>query len=300
MGIVSVTAVSHVALRVRDLAAQEAFYTQMVGLERTTRDAAGRVYLRCNANHHAMVLIPAGTSELDHVALDVGGPRQVEEAAARLASADIPHEQSSGEAGQGPAIRVRDPDGHVVELVGSLAQVSPHYGPRAVQPRKLGHVTLLVGNAKRAARFYCDVLGFQVSDWVAEQFVWVRCNPDHHGLALAEAGGRTGLHHSAFEVEHFADLVKQADHLMRNGRRLLYGPGHHGPGQNYFEYFRDAEGHIVEFTYGIQQIWDPGYVPKVWDPAQLWVNMWGPDAPPDFLEAGPREPVSQRSTEAAR
>lgn len=283
MGILRVKQVSHVAIGVRDLAAQEAFYTEMVGLERTARDAAGRVYLRCNADHHAVVLVPGRAPALDHLALDLGRPRQLEEAEAALARADIPREPGGDEAGQGPAVRLRDPDGHVVELVGGLAQVSPPSGPRAVRPRKLGHITLLVSNAARAARFYGDVLGFRVSDWVGTQFVWMRCNPGHHGLAFAEAGGRTGLHHPAFEVEHVPDLVWQADHLMRNGRRLLYGPGHHGPGRNYFAYFRDPEGHVVEFTCGMQQIWDDDYVPRVWDPAQLWVNLWGPAAPPDFL-----------------
>src|SRR5256885_1338961 len=83
---------------------------------------------------------------------------------------------------------------------------------------------------KRTAAFYAEVLGFRPSGWVAESFVWMRCNPDHHGLAFAEAGGKVALHHMAFEVLDFADLAHQADHLMRHGHRLLYGPGRHGPG----------------------------------------------------------------------
>jgi catechol-2,3-dioxygenase len=285
MALLNVKRVSHVGLNVRDVQAQEAFYTEFVGLERTARDDDGRVYLRCNDRHHAVVLIPSPTPGLDHFALEVDGPESVAGAAEALRRAAIPHQGPAGhEPGHGPSVRLRDPNGLPIELVGALAPASPRYGPRAVQPRKLGHLTLLVRNAKRTAAFYAEVLGFRPSDWVAESFVWMRCNPDHHGLAFAEAGGKVALHHMAFEVLDFADLAHQADHLMRHGFRLLYGPGRHGPGNNQFEYFRDPEGNIIEFTCGVQQIWnEETYVPKVWDPRHLWVNMWGPDPPADFL-----------------
>jgi catechol-2,3-dioxygenase len=282
---VDVKRLSHAAIKVRDLAAQEAFYTEMVGLGKTAQDAAGRSYLRCNAAHHALVLVPDAERGLDHLALDVGTPAALRDAAAALTQADVPFEPGpAGEPGHGESLRLRDPDGFVVELVAGLADAAPSYGVRCVQPRKIGHVTLLVQDAKRTAAFYRDVLGFRESNWVAGSFVWMRCNPDHHGLAFAEAGGRIGLHHVAFEVLNFGELAQQADHLMRHGYRILYGPGRHGPGNNQFEYFRDREGNIIEFMCDIEQIWDDSaFVPRVWDPNGLWVNMWGPEPPSDFL-----------------
>ena len=282
---VDVKRVSHAAIKARDLSAQEAFYTEMVGLGKTTEDPAGRSYLRCNAAHHALVLVPSSERGLDHFALDVGSAAALREAAAALAQADVAFEPGpADEPGQGESLRLRDPDGFVVELVAGLAAAPPTYGVRCVQPRKIGHLTLLVQDAKRTAAFYRDVLGFRVSNWVAESFVWMRCNPDHHGLAFAQAGGRTGLHHVAFEVLNFGELAQQADHLMRHGYRLLYGPGRHGPGNNQFEYFRDREGNIIEFMCDIEQIWDDAaFMPRTWDPKGLWVNMWGPEPPSDFL-----------------
>ena len=52
MAVINVKRLSHVALNVRDVEAQAEFYSQIVGLEETTRDEYGRVYLRCNADHH--------------------------------------------------------------------------------------------------------------------------------------------------------------------------------------------------------------------------------------------------------
>lgn len=284
MAIVNVKHVSHVTLKTQNVEQQAHFYTNMVGLGETQRDSAGRVYLRCNANHHAVVLMPSAEKGLDHYALDVGDPAALEAAAMALSNAGISYEtEESGKLGQGPSLRLHDPDGYVVELIGGMAQVDPTYGPRAVQPRKLGHVTLLVDDCKRSAEFYSEVLGFRVSDWVDDIFLWMRCNPDHHGLAFAKTGA-IKMHHFALEVIDFSYLARQAEHLMQNGYVLLYGPGRHGPGQNRFEYFRDPEGNLVEFMCNLQQIWDDAtYVPRVWNSKERWVNMWGPDAPTDFV-----------------
>ncbi len=284
MSIVNVKHISHVALKTLNVERQAAFYTDIVGLGETERDSAGRVYLRCNANHHAVVLVPSSESGIEHYALDVGDAAALESAASALTRAGIPFTtEEAGEPGQGPSLRLRDPDGYTVELIGGMAQVAPTYGPRAVQPRKLGHVTLLVDDCKRSAEFYSEVLGFHISNWVDDIFLWMRCNPDHHGLAFAKAGYAT-MHHFAFEVVDFSYLAQQAEHLLRNGYVLLFGPGRHGPGQNQFEYFRDPERNLIEFMCDIQQIWDDAtYVPRVWSANERWVNMWGPDAPDDFV-----------------
>jgi catechol-2,3-dioxygenase len=284
MSIANVKQISHVALKTQDVERQAAFYANMVGLGETQRDSAGQVYLRCNANHHALVLVPARDTGIDHYALDIGDAAALEAAATALEHAGISYaREKNSERGQGTSLRLLDPDGYVVELIGGMEQVAPTYGPRAVQPRKLGHITLLVDDCKRSAEFYSEVLGFHVSDWVDDIFLWMRCNPDHHGLAFAKTGS-VKMHHFAFEVTDISYLVRQAEHLMQNGHVLLYGPGRHGPGQNQFEYFRDPEANLIEFMCDLQQIWDDAsYVPRVWSSKERWVNMWGPDGPADFV-----------------
>ena len=54
---------------------------------------------------------------------------------------------------------------------------------------KLGHVVLNVRDVERSTRFYTEVLGFEISDVYPEAMVpggmvFLRCNPDHHGIAL--------------------------------------------------------------------------------------------------------------------
>ncbi|MEM7034732.1 MAG: VOC family protein [Chloroflexota bacterium] len=274
---------SHVALNVRDIEAQTSFYRDFVGLEETTRDEAGRVYLRCNSDHHQVVLIPAEESGMDHYALEVNGDTDLDMAMANLTETGIPYQSdASSELGQRSSLRFQDPLGFTVELVTGLEQVSPHYGARAVQPRKFQHITFRTPDPQVGAEFYTKILGLRISDWVGEDFVWLRCNPDHHGVAISRYPQQK-MHHIAFEVKDMAELVHQAEYLAKHNHILLYGPGRHGPGNNLFIYFHDQEKNIVEFAADIQQIWDDeAHTPKVWDPNERWSNQWGTPASPEF------------------
>src|SRR6202035_2073145 len=110
MSITNVKHISHIALKTREVEQQAKFYTHIVGLGETERDSAGRVYLGCNANHHAVVLIPSTETGIDHFSLDVGGPVELAAAATALAGAGIAYEtEGAGEAGHGTALRLRDP-----------------------------------------------------------------------------------------------------------------------------------------------------------------------------------------------
>ncbi|HXF74462.1 MAG TPA: VOC family protein, partial [Methylomirabilota bacterium] len=58
---------------------------------------------------------------------------------------------------------------------------------------KVGHVVLKVADLERATEFYTQVLGFKVSDVYPEEMmpggmVFLRCNTDHHSLALVGSG----------------------------------------------------------------------------------------------------------------
>ncbi len=284
MTTIRIKQLSHVALKVQNLEQQVQFYTQMVGLEESARDETGRVYLRCNADHHNVVLIPGETSEMDHFALEVAdGKAGLDNAAKVLDQAGIPYEaQSSGGSGQGQTLRLQDPSGFVVELIAGLEQKPRYYGARAVQPRRFQHITLRTPDLETTAEFYTQILGFRVSDWVGQDMVWVRCNPDHHGVAVSRYP-RKMMHHFAFEVKDMSELVHQAEHMAHHDYTLLYGPGRHGPGNNLFIYFFDPEENIIEFAADMQQIWDDeAHEPKVWDPNGRWSNQWGPPARQEF------------------
>jgi catechol 2,3-dioxygenase-like lactoylglutathione lyase family enzyme len=133
---------------------------------------------------------------------------------------------------------------------------------------KLGHVVLNVRDVERSARFYTEVLGFQISDVYPEDMVpggmvFLRCNPDHHGIALvgsmkAEAPN-VELNHIAFEVATLDEVVRARDHLHRHGITIDF-VGRRRAGCQLAVEFRDPDNHRLEIYWGIDQIGSDGHV----------------------------------------
>ncbi|HEX7083746.1 MAG TPA: VOC family protein [Gaiellaceae bacterium] len=61
----------HTNFLVSDLAAQTAFYTEIVGMRVTDRLGHEGVWLHCNADHHVLALIDKGTAHVHHIALEL-------------------------------------------------------------------------------------------------------------------------------------------------------------------------------------------------------------------------------------
>jgi catechol 2,3-dioxygenase-like lactoylglutathione lyase family enzyme len=139
---------------------------------------------------------------------------------------------------------------------------------------KIGHVALHVADIGRSRHFYTEVLGFEVSDEYGEDMqpsgaVFLRCNPDHHGIALFKAteenpsGG--GMHHLAFEVPTLDDVFKARAHLRQHNVPIDFD-GRRRAGVQIAVEFRDPDGHRLEIYWGIDQI-QPGEAAR---PPEEW------------------------------
>jgi catechol 2,3-dioxygenase len=139
---------------------------------------------------------------------------------------------------------------------------------------KIGHVVLNVADVARSVGFYTEVLGFEVSDIYPEEMVpggmaFLRCNPDHHGIALV--GSRRGandhaeLNHIAFEVGSLDEVIRARDHLARLGVPIDFA-GRRRAGCQIAVEFRDPDDHRLEIYWGIDQVGSDGGVrpPAEW------------------------------------
>jgi len=149
----------------------------------------------------------------------------------------------------------------------SLEQVTPEAAAVATSPvriKKLGHIVLTVSDVERSRRFWNEIMGFKVSDVNERGMVFLRCGPDHHTVALAQATeggelpgpGKIGFNHAAFEVGSVAELFEIRDFLRAKGVTLLYD-GRRGPGSNPGVEFLDPDGYQFEIYAAMDQIgWD--------------------------------------------
>jgi catechol 2,3-dioxygenase len=134
--------------------------------------------------------------------------------------------------------------------------------------RKIGHVVLRASDMRRSVDFYVRVLGFSISDVYPEEMVpggmvFMRYNPDHHGVALV--GGMPGpsekreLHHFAFEVDTL-DEVFLARKRLREHKVPLVFEGRRRAGVQIAVEFNDPDGHNLEIYYGLDHVGADGKI----------------------------------------
>jgi len=162
---------------------------------------------------------------------------------------------------RGRGIKLHDPDGNAVVLIERVRPKDTR--PNEVRfsetvpgwhPRKFGHVNFLTSDVRRQVKWYSEVLEFGVTDWIGEEGVWLHVNADHHVLAFLEKGF-DHIHHLAFEMVDWGELRVGLDHLAKNRRHLVWGPGRHGMARNLFSYFRMVEEeHFIELFCDLEQL----------------------------------------------
>lgn len=158
---------------------------------------------------------------------------------------------------------------------------------------KIGHVALYVKDLQRSAKFYTEVMGFNISDIydgdvLPGGVVFLRCGADHHGVALFPLPeGQTakgGLHHMAFEVSTLDEVLRARDHLRQHDVPIHF-EGRRRAGVQLAIEFCDPDGHNLEIYWGIDQIGSEGKV----RPAEQWKAATS-------LEAAIADPVVGQDT----
>jgi catechol 2,3-dioxygenase-like lactoylglutathione lyase family enzyme len=145
--------------------------------------------------------------------------------------------------------------------------------PLPFQLRKIGHVVLNVSDLEASVRFYTELLGLQVSDrypdsMVPGGMVFLRCNTDHHGVALvggASPSERSSLNHFAFEVGSLDEVFRARAWLGKRGVPIHF-EGRRRAGCQIAVEFTDPDGNNLEIYWNVDQIGTDGSV----RPASEW------------------------------
>jgi len=220
--------------------------------------------------------------------------------------------------GGGKVVRLRDPDGFLVEAVAGQTKATPaDQGAReawnqfgAESPRKgvlrrvvqgpahvqrLGHIVLGVSNFRASEAWYKERFGLVTSDEIQPVpgvaiGAFLRCDRgdqpcDHHTIFLLERPMPPSFMHSAYEVADMDDLMTGHEYLKKASYSHAWGVGRHYLGSQVFDYWKDPFGNEIEhWTDGDRLITaDGGGIQSI--PELLGVQ-WGPNMPGfDEIEA---------------
>ena len=291
---IRVKKITHATYDTPDLQRQVEYYTDVLGLTVTDKDKDA-AYLASTIDHHSVVLRKGEHARCVRLGFQVGPDDDLGAFQKQTEAHGI---KTTRKNDPGPTIAdmitFEDPKGTVMEVFKRGAFSGQRFPNKGIVPHKLGHVAFFVKDVKKLTDFYCDVLGFRVSDWMGDFFSFLRCGPDHHTINLMQT--KEDRHfHTAFELRDWGHMLTACDHLSLNGYKLLWGPGRHGIGHNLFTYHRAPNGMITELFAQLDQMnEDLGYFeprpwhrdnpqrPKVWTPDPNASNYWGAGAPEDM------------------
>ena len=278
-----ISQMGHVAIQTTDLSGSVFDATELLGLRVTEQDE-NAVYLSAAQVHHELVYIESDINGVDSFGLLARDGDALREIRRRVEAEGfrVVAERPTGE-GIEDGFSFVGPEGFIFEIyIGMQAATAPLLG---FGPDRYGHFNFHPQDVTGMMEFLHRVLDFRLSDVIGDDYAYfMRCNPDHHGIALIK--GRGTLHHHAWQAQSIADLGKLGDRLNKVGRELIWGPVRHGAGNNIAAYFVETSGAVVELYTDLEQIYDDSREPVIWGADENWFNMWSSFRPAGFRDHG--------------
>ena len=273
-----VNEIRYVGYGVSDLAAEREFYREVWRLREVgTHD--DMVYFACEGHdeHHVVRLRAAEQQRIDVIALAAADRDDVNALHEKVTGAGCriifaPRELDGPGGGYG--FRFFSPDGLPFEVSSDVARGPSRNLMRwEGVPQKISHIVLHSPDHKAMVRFFVDVLGFRVSDWLGEFMCFLRCNSVHHRLAVLP--GPPCLNHVAYDMLSVDDMMRGISRLKQHGTDIRWGPGRHTAGNNTFSYFTTPGGFAVEYTSEVEEVDFDAHEAKVHDPGPKIMDQWG-------------------------
>ena len=280
-----ITHLRHVDLAVPDFDRQLAFYTDLWKLSPETTDT-GIAFLAAEGSpeQYQVRLRADAEKRLDLISFGAASAADVDALAEKLGTEGVrlvttPDKLQTPGGGYG--FRFFDLDGRTVEVSSDVA-VRQH---RRVEegesvPVKLSHVVINSPQPEALVAWYDRHLDFKLSDTLfsphmGEVMWFLRCNDQHHSLAIARCP-HVSLHHASFELRGIDEYMRGTGRLLRAGVEKVWGPGRHLAGNNTFSYFLDPHGNTIEYTTELECLDEDTWHPSLHDFTDPMVSdQWG-------------------------
>ena len=176
-------------------------------------------------------------------------------------------------------ISFADPSGNRLEAFhGAQIADEPFRPGRSISgfrtgPLGMGHVVLTVTSLAASLPFYCDLLGFRISDYIRAPInaYFLHANPRHHSVALFEAP-HVGMHHLMVELFSFDDVGQGYDIALGEKDRIVATLGRHPNDLVTSFYVHTPSDILVEYGWGGREVDD-----ATWQPVEMnsVASFWG-------------------------
>jgi 2,3-dihydroxybiphenyl 1,2-dioxygenase len=267
----SVTQFGYLGLSVSDINAWERFATQTLGLQISGRRDDGTLLLRNDDYHHRFLVHPTGKDDLAYIGWEVTGEHELHEMAGKLRAAGVEVRQGAREEaharGVVDLILFKDPSGNPSEIFYGplMAFNEPFHSPRPISgfvagALGLGHMVVTMDDFDTSVKFYRDVLGMRISDYIdlvrphtgqQLQLAFFHCNPRHHTIAFyATPNPPKRLNHFMLQTNSVDDVGATFYLCQDQGIPITRGIGRHTNDHMISFYMVSPSGFEVEYGWG--------------------------------------------------
>lgn len=288
----SVEQLGYVGFEVSNLAAWEKLATKVLGMGVSRRFDDGGLALRLDGQQQRLLLTPGAADDLTLLGFQVASQGQLTALANRLLGAGVAVTPLSAPECRNravqAAVRFVEPGGVTAEAyVGPKSDepyVSPLYRSGYVADELgFGHVALRANDMAASERFFCDVLGFKLSDRIIcrlgevdVNITFLHVGPRHHSLALG-VGLPKHIHHFMLQVNSVDDVGLAMDLTAAYGFKIVQTMGRHPNDKMITFYGETPSGFQFEFGAGGLSIDDATWQSQT----HHIVSEWG-HKPPKF------------------
>lgn len=290
--------IGHVSLRVMDMAAAVKHYEKVLGLKKTMEDKQGNVYLKCwdEWDKYSLILTPSDQAGMNHIAYKVENDSDLDALQKRVEAYGIQTQvlPEGTLPATGRMLQFQLPSGHDMRLYAMKEYVGTEVGTVNPDPwpdnitgagvHWLDHALLMcelnpeagVNKVAETTKFATECLDFKLVEQIMvgpdnsiQAATWLSRSNTPHDIAFV-GGPRMGLHHIAFYLEDWADVLKAADVMAKNKVKIDLPPTRHGVTRGTTIYFFDSSGNRNETFSGLGYLSQPDRPVTTWTGDEMW------------------------------
>lgn len=285
-----ITQLGYIGFGVKDLAVWEDYATNVLGHAVQEKLGDGTMYLRMDEYHHRLIVEPTGEDDLKYVGWMVKDNDALNELRDRLEAAGVEVEEASPEECYYRRVRrfiafkdtndVRQEAFVGLEVMGR----DPFRSPRNISGWHagnlgLGHISWKTEDVDETERFFRDILGFKISDYITfigpdsppRRIVFFHVNPRHHSFNI------TSFHHNPGKLGHIMmqqktiDDVGQTYDIVRERKiPLVMELGRHNNDRMLSFYMQTPSGFTIEIGADGREIDDDTWVVQQYYTGDIW------------------------------
>jgi 2,3-dihydroxy-p-cumate/2,3-dihydroxybenzoate 3,4-dioxygenase len=269
----------YVVLGVHDLDEAINFYSRFVRLDLTER--VGRTaFMTGGPEHYWLRLEEASKQGVRSIGYEVADAAALAAIRSELTKRGMKFREGDGSAGTNPVTRFlnfTDPGGFEIELYLDMQQRPIPALENGIAFEKFLHGGWEVADFGSTNEFYANVLGFKMSDNIANAVSFLRCGDGfHHSAVLIRSrDGKSRFNHFCIEVGSIDDVMRFRHNAVAGGLPIRDDLLRHAASDSIGVYVMDeARGFAVEFCTGHRRVDDLTHRARVLPLAPETVDVW--------------------------